>query len=107
MRAPVPNDAGGLAAQRTVLAWERTALGILANGALLVLREAGSGDPVARVGACWAAALALLVVHLGRSRSLVVLAGARSGRVAAAPGALAILAVGVVVLGVFDLLSFY
>lgn len=106
MRPPVPDDAGGLAAQRTVLAWERTALGILANGALLVLRDAGSGDPVARIGACWAVGLALLVLHLGRNRSRSVLVGARIGRVAAAPVSLSVLTMGVLALGVFDVLSF-
>ncbi len=105
-RRPVPNDAGGLAAQRTVLAWERTALGILANGALLVLRDGGSGDPVARAGACWAAALALLTVQLGRSRRQVVLDGARSGRILAPQWHVTVLAFGVAVLGVFDVLSF-
>lgn len=106
MRTPVPNDPGGLAAQRTVLAWERTALGILANGALLVLRDAGSGEPVARIGACWAGALAVFVLHTGRARSRAVLAGARTGRVDAVPGALIALTFGVLVLGVLDVLSF-
>lgn len=107
MRSPVPNDAGGLAAQRTVLAWERTALGILVNGALLVLRDAGSADPAARVGACWAAALALLTVALGRSRRGIVLAGARRGAVPAAPVHIGLLTVGVLVLAVFDVISFW
>ena len=107
MRTPVPNDRGGLAAQRTVLAWERTALGVLANGALLVLRDAGSHAPIARAGACWAAALALLTVQLGRSRRQVVLVGARRGQVPPAPGPLLLLTVGVLVLGVLDVLSFW
>lgn len=107
MRTPVPNDRGGLAAQRTVLAWERTALGILVNGALLVLRDAGSGDPVARVGACWAAALALFTVALGRCRRQVVLAGAGQGDVGPAPAQLVALTVGVLVLGVLDVISFW
>lgn len=107
MRTPVPDDVGGLAAQRTVLAWERTALGILVNGALLVLRDAGSADPVARAGACWAAALAVLTVALGRSRRHAVLAGARRADVAPAPGHLAVLTFGVLVLGVLDVVSFW
>jgi uncharacterized membrane protein YidH (DUF202 family) len=107
VRTPVPNDAGGLAAQRTVLAWERTALGILVNGALLVLRDAGSADPVALAGACWAAALALVTVALGIRRRDVVLRGARVKDIPPAPGLLATLTVGILVLGVLDVLSFW
>lgn len=32
-------DRPGLQAERTVMAWDRTALGVLANGALLLLRN--------------------------------------------------------------------
>ncbi|ORB31055.1 DUF202 domain-containing protein [Mycolicibacterium parafortuitum] len=65
----------GLPVERTVLSWERSSLGFLAGGALLLLRQHGPLGPV-RVGlAVGAAVLALLVLALGYRRSRAVRAG--------------------------------
>lgn len=63
----------GLQAERTSLAWTRTSLGVLANGALLLLREFDSDTGAfGLVAAGLAAALALFIYLLGvrRQRTL-------------------------------------
>lgn len=58
----------GLAAERTALAWQRTALALAANGVLLLVREP-LGGLVGAVVAAAAFALAAAVVLVGRHRS--------------------------------------
>ncbi|MBW0091606.1 DUF202 domain-containing protein [Pseudonocardia sp. KRD-184] len=67
-----------LQAERTALAWERTALAVLASGVLLVLRH---------LGAPGSGALALGVLGLVLALLVAVLGARRSRRVLADPGA--------------------
>ena len=53
----------GLAAERTALAWSRTALAVFANAGLLALREeSGCAGPLGLFAACFAALSAIAVV---------------------------------------------
>jgi uncharacterized membrane protein YidH (DUF202 family) len=63
-----PAEKPGLQLERTALSWERSALGLLAAGAILLFRQSG---PVAVGRVLLAAAavlLAVLVLGLGRRR---------------------------------------
>ncbi|MEO3761141.1 DUF202 domain-containing protein [Mycobacterium sp. B14F4] len=63
----------GLAAERTVLAWTRTSLGVLANGALLLFRDLHGHFGLlglAAVGLALAVALYTFVVGIRRQRTL-------------------------------------
>lgn len=59
----------GLQAERTLLSWERSAIGFLAGGAIPLLREAGPLAVGRTVLVVMAALLALLVVTLGEARA--------------------------------------
>lgn len=58
----------GLQAERTLLAWERTALGLLANGALFMLRGTDASGPALLIPAAAALALAILAAVIGVRR---------------------------------------
>lgn len=68
MSTPAP-DKPGLAAERTLLSWERSAFGFLVGGALVLLRQHGPLGPGRAVLAVTAVLLALLVLGLGYRRS--------------------------------------
>lgn len=63
----------GLQAERTTLAWTRTSLGLLANGALLLIRDFhGDAGPLGLAAVAAAAVLALstYLIGVGRQRTL-------------------------------------
>lgn len=64
-----PTGKPGLQVERTQLAWERTAIGFLAVGALVLLRHDELPFPGRSVAAMTAFALTIVVVMIGRLRS--------------------------------------
>lgn len=63
-----PQDKPGLQAERTKLSWERSAIGLLASGAILLFRQNGPLAVGRTLLAATAVLLALLVLRLGRRR---------------------------------------
>lgn len=59
----------GLQAERTLLSWERSALGFVAGGALLIIRQHGPFGPGRALLAVIATCLALSVLIIGWRRS--------------------------------------
>ncbi|GLZ49774.1 hypothetical protein Acsp06_59590 [Actinomycetospora sp. NBRC 106375] len=93
----------GLQPERTALSWDRTALAMLANGALLIFRENRTGSVLAWVPAGLALLAALICALLGRRRhARIVGSGART--ISAATGEAVSLTAMVAALGVLTLL---
>ncbi|MBW0115135.1 MULTISPECIES: DUF202 domain-containing protein [Pseudonocardia] len=89
------SDRPGRQAERTGLAWERTALALLVNGSLLLLRHSATGGP-AVLAAVIATVAALATAALGLLRARRIRAAAH--RVPVERGAM--WTVGVLVIGV-------
>lgn len=107
-RKPVPVSGPrgrlpGLPSQRTMMAWDRTALALIAHGALLVVRHPGDSDPIRWVGAGLSLVLAMVVAGFGRLRALEI-ADSDSTRYARVPRTpLYVITAGVVVVACVDL----
>jgi putative membrane protein len=95
--APAP----GLQAERTMLAWERTAVGLLATAALLALRSTPSLRAADLAPGALALLLALAIALIGRLRARRIVSG--SDHVPAAGGFVLLAGGGVAVLGLLTL----
>jgi uncharacterized membrane protein YidH (DUF202 family) len=77
--------AAGLQVERTVLAWDRTALAVLVNAALLLVRNVHGTDAAALVPAVVALVVAIAVAVLGRRRARQLGGGHAQNRAADRP----------------------
>lgn len=91
----------GLQAERTLLAWERTAVGLLVTAALLALRSIPSLHAVDLAPGALALLLALAVALIGRFRARRIVSA--PDHVPAAGGSVLLAGGGVVVLGLLTL----
>ena len=93
----------GLPGERTLLAWDRTALALLGNGALLVMRDAGSTHPLRLVAAVLSALLAAMCGVLARTRAQTLAARGVDDGLPAPTAAVFLLGGGVVLISVLAL----
>lgn len=94
----------GLQAERTLLSWERTALGLLANGALLMLRGAGLTGPPILLPAGAALVLSVIATVIGLHRRRQIGPGT-AGTVAAPSIEVPVLGAGVTIVGLLALVA--
>lgn len=87
----------GLQPERTLLAWDRTALGLLGNGALLLFREAHPFGLARLAPAAAALLLAIACALTGRARARDI--GQRATTVRAPGRAVTVLGISVTALG--------
>lgn len=92
----------GRPAERTLLAWDRTALLLAGHGAVLMVHEPSSAGPTRTAAALASLVLAALAVGLGLLRGREV---ANPGSVAHAGIAVHTLAVGLFGLGILDIVT--
>jgi len=97
MTAAARHELPGLQSERTSLAWDRTALGLLANGALL-LQDVTPDRPTPLVAAAGALLLALICAGTGRRRARRI-RSQHSGRTPAATREIMLIGGGVIALG--------
>ena len=90
----------GSQVDRTILAWDRTALALVGNGVLLLVRDLGPAGGPALVAAAAALVAALAVAVLGRRRARSLRHGGATTPAATLPlytAGAAVLAIGVCV----------
>jgi uncharacterized membrane protein YidH (DUF202 family) len=109
-REPVPvagprGRLPGLPAQRTLMAWDRTALALIAHGALLVIKHPGESGPARWVPAVLSLGLALMVAAFGRTRALEIADADRTRYARVPTSQLVAITAGVVALGLADLVA--
>ena len=104
MMALMDTDRTGLQAERTLLSWERTALGLLANGALLMLRGTGLTGPLILFPAGAALVLSVIATVIGLHRRRQIGTGA-DGTVAAPSIEVLVLGAGVTTVGLLTLVA--
>jgi len=84
----------GLPGERTLLAWDRTALALLANAALLILRDGVDTHPLGLAAATLATVLAAMCAVLARTRAHALARRGAQTSLPAATRALPLLAAG-------------
>jgi uncharacterized membrane protein YidH (DUF202 family) len=99
-RAELP----GLQAERTLLAWERTSLGLLANGALLMLRGSDATRLGVLIPAGAALVLALVTAAIGLRRRHAIARG-MAGTLREPVSEALFLGAGVTIVGILALLA--
>lgn len=92
----------GLPGERTLLAWDRTALALLANAALLIMRDAAATDPLRMVAAVLAATLAAMCGALARSRARTLADPTSRSHLRSPTGAVLVLTGGVCVIAILE-----
>lgn len=95
----------GLPSHRTQMAWDRTALALIAHGALLIVRDPANAGAPRLTAAGLSLALALLVAVLARRRALEIADSDRTRSARVPTGPLLAITAGVLVLGVADVVA--
>lgn len=110
MRSPVPvsgprGSLPGWPAQRTLMAWDRTALALIAHGALLMVRQPDEAGAARIVAAILSVGLAVAAALLGRRRAVQIAASDTTRRAPVPTKALIGLAAGTLALAMADVVT--
>jgi uncharacterized membrane protein YidH (DUF202 family) len=97
----------GLQGERTLLAWDRTAMSLLANAGLLVLREAGDSHPLRLIDAVVACFLAAMCGMLARTRAAAIARRVGDHDLPGADRAVVVLAAGIAVMCVLEVIAIF
>jgi uncharacterized membrane protein YidH (DUF202 family) len=97
----------GLQGERTLLAWDRTALALLVNAGLLVLRDAGDSHPLRLVDAVVACFLAAMCGILARTRAMAIARRAGNHDLPGADRAVWVLAAGIGLMCVLEEIAIF
>jgi uncharacterized membrane protein YidH (DUF202 family) len=97
----------GLQGERTLLAWDRTAMSLLANAGLLVLRDASEFHPLRLIDAVVACLLAAMCGVFARTRAAAIARRAGSQDLPGADRAIAVLAAGIALMCVLETIAIF